>query len=95
MTGFCKRLVFINGPLTENAQRGDLTVGIGLALLPISHLGPVADSAVLVEPQSGAAGVLLSGPVHAGVEDVAHAGVGVRVEPVQTGAQVAGTLGGL
>merc|ERR1719500_2501179 len=71
---------------------GEAVVGlvcISLALLPVGHLGPVADSAVLVEPQSGAAGVLLRGPVHAGVEDVAHAGVGVRVEPVQTGAQVA------
>merc|ERR1740116_25005 len=70
-------------------------VSIGLALLPVGHLGPVADTAVLVEPEAGAAGVLLRGAVHARVEDVAHAGVGVRVESVQTGAQVAGTLGGL
>merc|ERR1719234_1839519 len=70
-------------------------VGISLALLPVGHLGPVANSAVLVEPESGAAGVLLCCAVHASVEDVAHTGVRVRVEPVQTRAQVAGTLGGL
>merc|ERR1719186_287400 len=64
---------------------GEPVVGlvcISLALLPVGHLGPVTDPAVLIEPESGAAGVFLSGPVHAGVEDVAHAGVGVRVEPV-------------
>ena len=72
-----------------------LTVGVGLAILPVGDLGPVAHAAVLVEPEPGAAGVLLGGAVDAGVEDVAHAGVGVRVEPVQTGAQVAGTLGRL
>ena len=72
-----------------------ITVGIGLAVFPVGHLRPVADSAVLVEPEPGAAGVLLRGAVHAGVEDVAHPGVGVRVESVQTGAQVAGTLGRL
>ena len=72
-----------------------ITVSIGLAILPVGHLRPVAHAAVLVEPQAGAAGVLLRGPVHARVEDVAHAGVGVRVEAVQTGAQVAGTLGRL
>lgn len=70
-------------------------VGVGLAVLPVGDLGPVAHAAVLVEPEPRAAGVLLGGAVDAGVEDVAHAGVGVRVEPVQTGAQVAGTLGGL
>merc|ERR1719278_187255 len=67
-------------------------VGIGLALLPVGHLGPVAHTAVLVKPEAGAAGVLLRGAVHARIEDVAHAGVRVRVESVQTGAQVAGTL---
>merc|ERR1719273_1298969 len=70
-------------------------VGVGLAILPVGDLGPVAHAAVLVEPEPRAAGVLLGGAVDAGVEDVAHAGVGVGVEPVQTGAQVAGTLGGL
>ena len=72
-----------------------ITVSVSLAVLPVGDLGPVAHAAVLVEPEPGAAGVLLGGAVDAGVEDVAHAGVGVRVEPVQTGAQVAGTLGGL
>ena len=71
------------------------TVGIGLAVLPVGHLRPVAHTAVLVEPEARAAGVLLGGAVNARIEDVAHAGVGVRVEAVQTGAQVAGTLGGL
>merc|ERR1719180_503499 len=70
-------------------------VSISLALLPVGHLGPVANTAVLIEPEAGAAGVLLCGAVHASVEDVAHTRVRVRVEPVQAGAQVAGTLGGL
>ena len=72
-----------------------LTVSLGLALGPVGDLGPVADAAVLVEPESRGASVLLGGSVHASVEDVAHAGVRVRVEAVQTGAQVAGTLRGL
>ena len=71
------------------------TVGIGLALRPVGDLRPVADSAVLVEPEAGGAGVLLGVTVHAGVEDVADAGVGVGVEAVETGTQVAGALGGL
>ena len=71
------------------------TVGIGLALGPVGDLRPVADSAVLVEPEAGGAGVLLGVTVHAGVEDVADAGVGVGVEAVETGTQVARSLGGL
>merc|ERR1719293_644131 len=70
-------------------------VSVSLAVLPVGDLGPVADTAVLVEPESGGASVLLGGSVHASVEDVAHAGVRVRVEAVQTGAQVARTLGRL
>merc|ERR1719275_146925 len=85
----------ISGSLLGAREPVASLVSIGLAILPVGHLRPVAHAAVLVEPQAGAAGVLLRGPVHARVEDVAHAGVGVRVEAVQTGAQVAGTLGGL
>jgi len=85
----------IGGSLLWAGEPVARLVGIGLALTPIGHLGPVADTAVLVEPEAGAAGVLLRGAVHARVEDVAHAGVGVGVESVQTGAQVAGTLGRL
>jgi len=70
-------------------------VSVSLAVLPVGDLGPVADAAVLVEPESGGASVLLGGSVHASVEDVAHAGVRVRVEAVQTGAQVARALGRL
>merc|ERR1719430_993248 len=55
----------ISGSLLRAGEPVVGLVCISLALLPIGHLGPVADSAVLVEPQSGAAGVLLSGPVHA------------------------------
>ena len=73
----------------------DFTVSVSLAVLPVGDLGPVADAAVLVEPESGGASVLLGGSVDASIEDVAHAGVRVRVESVQTGAQVAGTLRGL
>merc|ERR1719201_1507270 len=83
----------IGGSLLGAGEPVGRLVSIGLAILPVGHLRPVAHAAVLVEPQAGAAGVLLCGPVHAHVEDVAHAGVGVRVEAVQTGAQVAGTLG--
>ena len=72
-----------------------ITVSISLAVLPVGDLGPVADTAVLVEPESGGASVLLGGSVDASVEDVAHAGVRVRVETVQTGAQVARALGRL
>ena len=72
-----------------------ITVSVSLAVLPVGDLGPVADAAVLVEPESGGASVFLGGSVHASVEDVAHAGVRVRVEAVQTGAQVARALGRL
>ena len=72
-----------------------LTVSLGLALGSVGDLGPVADAAVLVEPESGWAGVLLSLAVNTGVEDVADTGVRVRVESVQTGAQVTGALGRL
>merc|ERR1719323_1342511 len=70
-------------------------VSVSLAVLPVGDLGPVADAAVLVEPESGGTSVLLGGSVDASVEDVAHAGVRVRVEAVQTGAQVARALGRL
>ena len=72
-----------------------LTVSLSLALLPVGGLRPVADSAVLVEPEAGGAGVLLGRPVNTGVEDVADSRVRVRVETVQTGAQVTRSLGGL
>ena len=70
-----------------------LTVGLSLAVLPVGGLGPVADAAVLVEPEAGGAGVLLCLAVDTGVEDVADSGVGVGVEAVQARAEVAGTLG--
>merc|ERR1719192_671282 len=70
-------------------------VSVSLAVLPVGDLGPVADAAVLVEQLARGASVLLGGSVHASVEDVAHAGVGVRVEAVQTGAQIARALGRL
>ena len=70
-----------------------ITVSVSLAVLPVGDLGPVADAAVLVEPEAGGAGVLLGLPVHAGVEDVADGGVRVGVETIETRAEVAGTLG--
>ena len=66
-----------------------------VTVLPVGGPGPVADSLVLVEPESWGAGVLLGHPLHACVEDVAHAGVRVRVEAVQARAQVVGALRGL
>ena len=72
-----------------------LTVSLGLALGPVGDLGPVADAAVLVKPEAGGAGVLLSLTINTGVEDVAHRGVRVRVESVQAGTQVIGALGRL
>ena len=69
-----------------------LTVSLSLALLPVGGLRPVADSAVLVEPEAGGAGVLLGRPVNTGVEDVADGGVGVGVEAVEARAEVAGSL---
>lgn len=70
-------------------------ISISLALLPVGDLGPVADAGELIEPESGGAGVLLGDTIDTGVEDVAHGGVGVGVETVQSGAKVAGALGGL
>ncbi len=72
-----------------------LTISIGLALLPVCDLGPVAHAGKLIEPESGGAGVLLGDTIDTGVEDVAHGGVGVGVETVQPRAKVAGALGGL
>ena len=66
-----------------------------VAVLPVGLSWPVADALVLVEPQPGGARVLLGHALHARVEDVAHAGVGVSVESVQAGAQVVGALGRL
>jgi len=85
----------VRGGLLGTSEAAGGLVGIGLALGPVGDLRPVADSAVLVEPEAGGAGVLLGVPVHAGVEDVADAGVGVGVEAVETGTQVARSLGGL
>ena len=72
-----------------------ITVSVSLAVLPVGDLGPVADTAILVEPESRGASVFLGGSVDASVEDVAHTGVRVRVEAVQTWAQVARALGRL
>merc|ERR1719445_2763523 len=68
------------------------SVSLSLALLPVGGLGPVADAAVLVEPEAGGAGVLLCLAVNTGVEDVADGRVGVGVEAVEARAEVAGTL---
>jgi hypothetical protein len=64
------------------------------AVGPLGLRGPVADAAELVEPQAGRAGVLLGHALDAGIEDIAHTGVGVRVESVQSGAKIVGPLGG-
>jgi hypothetical protein len=69
-----------------------LTVGLSLAVLPVCGLGPVAHSRILIEPESGRAGVLLGQAVHARVEDVADGGVGVGVEPVEPGAGITRAL---
>ena len=74
-------------------SQSQLTVGLSLALLPVSGLGPVADAAVLVEPEAGGAGVLLCLAINTGVEDVTDSGVGVGVETIQAGTQVTGALG--
>lgn len=63
-----------------------------LALLPIRGLWPVADTAVLVKPEAGRAGVLLGSSIHTGVEDVTNSGVWVGVESIETGTQVTGAL---
>ena len=73
----------------------NITIRVRLALGSVGGFRPVADSGVLVEPETGGAGVFLGQPLHAGVEDVADGGVGVGVEAVETGAQVTGTLGTL
>jgi len=67
-------------------------IGISLALLPVSGLGPVADTAVLVKPEARGTGVLLSSSIDTGVENVAHTGVGVRVESIETRTEVTGAL---
>ena len=74
-------------------SQGPLTVGLSLALLPVGDLWPVADAAVLVEPEAGGAGVLLCLAINTGVEDVTDGGVGVGVETIEAGTQVTGALG--
>ena len=73
-------------------SRKTLTISLSLALLSVGGLWPVADSAVLVEPESGGAGVLLGLSVDTGVENVTNRGVGVRVETVQTGTEITWAL---
>jgi len=68
------------------------SVGLSLALLPVSRLGPVADAAVLIEPEAGGAGVLLCLAINTGVEDVTDGRVGVGVETIEAGTQVTGAL---
>merc|ERR1712088_741101 len=46
------------------------SVGLSLAFLPVGGLWPVTDAAVLIKPEAGGAGVLLSLAIHTGVEDV-------------------------
>ena len=65
------------------------------AVLPSSQMRPVADARVVVEMEAAGARVLFGLPVDAGVEDVADRRVGVGVETVQAGAEVAGAQGGL
>lgn len=67
----------------------------GLAAGPLGLGGPVTDAPELVEPEAGGASVLLCLALDACVKDVTHAGIGVSVEAVQTGAQVIRALRGL
>ena len=76
-------------------SQNQLTVGLSLALLPVCGLWPVADAAVFVEPEAGAAGVLLGRSVDAGVENVTDAGVRVGIKAVQTRAEVTWAFGRL
>ena len=73
-------------------SQSQLTVGLSLALLPVSDLWPVTDAAVLIKPQAGGAGVLLCLTIHTGVEDVTDGRVGVGVEAIEAGTQVTGAL---
>ena len=73
-------------------SQGPLTVGLSLALLPVSGLWPVADAGVLIEPEAGGAGVLLCLAIHTGVEDVTDGRVWVGVETIEAGTQVTGAL---
>ena len=74
-------------------SQSQLTVGLSLALLPVSDLRPVTDAAVLIKPQAGGAGVLLCLTIHTGVEDVTDGRVWVGVETIEAGTQVTGALG--
>jgi len=69
------------------------SVGLSLALLPVSGLGPVTDAAVLVKPEPGGAGVLLGLAINTGVEDVTDGRVRVGVETIEARTQVTGALG--
>jgi len=86
---------FVDGSSLGTLESALGFISIGLALLPVCDLGPVAHAGKLIEPESGGAGVLLGDTIDTGVEDVAHGGVGVGVETVQPRAKVAGALGGL
>jgi len=85
----------INGTLVGTLEATLGLIRFSLALLPVSDLGPVANTGELVEPEAGGASVFFGETVNASVEDVAHGGVGVSVKTVQPGAQVIGSLRGL
>jgi len=66
-----------------------------LAPCPACLVRPVADSFQIVKHGVNGADVLLSLAILAFVENVAHRFVGMGVDPVQSWAQVCGSLGGL
>ena len=60
-----------------------------LAVIPVAH------STEPVEHQPGGAAILCGDAVEAGIEQVAYGGIGVRVETVESGTYLCGSLGRL
>jgi len=86
---------FVNGSSLGTLEPTSCFIRVGGTVFSVGGLRPVTDSGIFVEPETGRTGVLLGDTINASVEDVADSGVGVRIESVQTGTQVAGALGGL
>jgi len=68
------------------------SICICLAVLSISVIWPVADTSVLIKPETRCASVLLGLSIGTSVENMTNRWVWVRVETIETGTQVTGTL---
>lgn len=70
-------------------------LGLAFTFLSLGICGPVANTLVFVEPQTGRASVFFGNTVNAGVKNIAHGRIWMGVEAVQTWAEVIQTPGRL